>query len=294
MPTIARRDIFWGWVSYALWGFFPIYWKLLHRLGPLEILAHRFIWSFVFYAGIFFCTQKRPLERLKKIPAKDLKLSMLSALVVGTNWGFYIYAVHTNRILEGSLAYFINPLLNVVTGLILFREAIPRLLQFAVASAAIGVAIKASLAPEPPVLALILASTFCLYGIIKKSLSIEASTTSLLEGATGIIPAILAAIYLRQHSEVTLTTTEMILMVGSGVVTGLPLFLFSYAAQRVPYSLMGILQFIAPTLQFAVGVWLYGEHFGSRDLLAFGFIWLGVIFYLGAQARKLAKLRIAT
>lgn len=287
--VIQRRDLFWAWTSYALWGFFPIYWKLLGKFPALEVLAHRFIWSFLFYLALFLFRGGQPFARLRGIPRRDLKLSALATFTLAINWGCYIYAVQTGRILEGSLAYFINPLLNVVAGVVFFHETISPLLKIAVASATIGVLLKAGLATEPPWLALILASSFCIYGILKKSLRSEATATSMLEGAFGFLPAMILALYLRSRSSFSINSQDCFLLMGSGIVTGLPLFLFSYAAQRVPYSLMGILQFIAPTLQFAVGVALYGEIFGWRDLAAFGFIWLGVSFYMVNQLLSLKK-----
>jgi chloramphenicol-sensitive protein RarD len=190
-------------------------------------------------------------------------------------------------VLETSLAYFINPLLNVAVGVLFFKEPFPWPMRLAVGLAAAGVLVLASFAPEFPWIALTLATTFCTYGVVKKVIGVEPRLGSLLEGAAGLIPALIAAYCLREGSPVELTAVHWAFLVGAGVVTGLPLFLFSIAAQQLPYSLVGMLQFIAPTLQFLVGVWMYHEPLSGVRLLAFILIWLGVGFYLGDRVTRL-------
>lgn len=284
-----KQGLFWGFLSYVLWGFFPIYWKLFAGRPAVEVLAHRMLWSFLFYLLIAFFFAKN-IQNLLKQTKRDWLLSSLASMLLTINWGVYIYAVNTGHILEGSLAYFINPILNVAVGVIFFKENFPPILKLAVGAAAIGVVTRIWLAPQFPWLSLLLASTFCMYGITKKLLKIPVITSSVLEGSIGLVPAIIGILYFSQQSDLAPPTqTLWLLLVAGGVVTGLPLFLFSYAAQRVPYSVMGVLQFIAPSLQFLVGVLMYNEAFGINDFIAFGFIWLGMSFYLVHQVIKLKK-----
>lgn len=273
-------------LSYVLWGIFPIYWKFLSGLGAFEILAHRIIWSFVFYLGMQVLVMNVPLRELRKVTTRDWIASALAALLIALNWGVYIYAVNTGRVLEGSLAYFINPIFNVVIGVAFFREAFPWALRFAVAFAFAGVAWRAVGAGGLPWITLVLAFTFCGYGVVKKRLKLVPAVSSVLEGAVVVLPAIVAAVLLRAENPVPISGQQWLLLVGSGAVTGLPLFLFSAAAQRIPYSILGLLQFIAPSLQFLVGAGLYGEVVRPSDWVSFGLIWCGVGFYLLHQARR--------
>lgn len=281
-----KQGLLWGFVSYTLWGFFPLYWKLLSERPALEILAHRMLWAFVFYFLIVLFFAKN-LKTIPQQSRRDWLLSTLATILLTINWGIYIYAVNTGHILEGSLAYFINPILNVAVGVIFFKENFPPVLKMAVIAASIGVLSRIYLAPHFPWLSLALALTFCGYGITKKLLKIPVMTSSFLEGIIGLFPALIGIFYFSQKSDLASPTTfTWFLFVAGGVVTGLPLFLFSFAAQKIPYSVMGILQFIAPSLQFLVGVLVYHEAFGFKDLIAFGFIWLAMAFYLSHQLIK--------
>lgn len=278
---IDRKGLVWGFISYAMWGFFPLYWHLLMNEKSLEILAHRMLWAFVFYVIIFALFKRRELATLFEQTRRDWKFSAIASVLLTFNWGVYIYAVNSGHVLESSLAYFINPILNVVVGVVFFRESFPLMMRIAVLFAALGVAARIAYADIFPWISLSLAVSFCAYGVTKKMLKIPAMTSSVMEGAVGALPALAAVIYFTElHTTPIAPTTWMLFAVG-GVVTGLPLFLFSYAAQRVPYSLMGMIQFIAPTLQFMVGVFAFHEAFGLPDLISFGLIWIGVAFYLG-------------
>lgn len=289
------QGLTWGFVSYALWGFFPIYWKFLEDRSALEVLAHRVIWSFCFYSIVFTAFSTYRWSTVFKQSRRDWILSTLASLLLAINWGIYIYAVNTNRILEGSLAYFINPILNVAVGVLFFKEPFPPILKLSVGFALLGVIAKIMYSPGFPWIALVLAFTFCAYGIAKKLLKIPAITSSVLEAAIALVPALIAAAYFQFDDQVpAATVTTWGLLVFSGIVTGLPLFLFSYAAQRVPYSIMGMLQFVAPSLQFLVAVALFGESFGWHNAVAFGFIWIGMGFYIAHQyLRKRAQRSLA-
>lgn len=282
------KGLMWGFVSYALWGFFPLYWKMLSHRPAGEVLAHRMVWSFVFYLAIYYLFSGLSFRSLFKQSRRAWILSTVAALILAQNWGLYIYAVNTGRILEGSLAYFINPILNVAVGVLFFREPFPLVLKLSVFCAAIGVALKITYAADFPAISLALAFSFCAYGLIKKLLKIPPTASSVMESISLVVPAAIAAIFFIDQKGAPSAGTWW-LFLGSGVVTGLPLFLFSYAAQKVPYSVLGMLQFIAPTLQFIVGVWVFGELFSKEQVAAFGFIWVGVAFYMLFQISKLNR-----
>lgn len=305
-----RSGLTWGFISYVLWGVFPLYWKLLEDRSPFEILFHRMLWSFVFYLFLFLIFKHkqiinsfrktkwdgifslfRQIRRDKifslfKQTRRDWIFSFLAAIILAFNWGLYIYAVNSGHVLESSLAYFINPILNVIVGVVFFKESFPPILRWAVVLAAIGVLLKIFLTSGASWISLTLAVTFCIYGVIKKLIKIPALSSSVLEGVVGFLPAVIGVIYFLHEGEVLITPKIWFLFVFSGAVTGLPLFLFSYSAQRVPYSIMGMLQFIAPTLQFLVGIGVYHEAFGLRDLISYGFIWMSGGLYLTYQILK--------
>lgn len=283
-----------GFSSYFLWGFFPIYWKLLRPLPALEILSHRVVWGFFFYLGIYLWSGfRRGFNR--SVSVKQLALMLVAALLITANWGVYIYGVNSGRILETSLAYFLNPLMSVAVGVIFFREAFPLSMKLAVSFAAAGISflIASQLGHLEtfPWISLILATTFCLYGIVKKTVGLDVALGSLLEGAFVLVPGLIAAIFFRQQASVELTGYQWGLLLGSGVITGLPLFLFAVAAPQLPVSLMGMMQFVAPSLQFLVGILVYGEKLSRAHAVAFGLVWLGVGFYLTDRVRQLSRRR---
>lgn len=280
---LDRRGLLWAVISYSMWGFFPVFWKLLADRSALEILFHRMVWSFVFYLLIFLAFSYRDLKSLWGQPARVWLLSGVAAILLASNWFLYIYAVNSGHILEGSLAYFINPIMNVAVGVLFFREPFPLVLKLSVAFAFLGVMARMMYSPGFPWISLVLASTFCAYGVTKKLLTIPAKTSSVLEGAVGLLPALIGVIYFQQVNSMETAPLTWLLFILGGMVTGLPLFLFSFSAQRISYSIMGMIQFIAPSLQFLVAVWMFNEPFGWHDLISFGLIWIGMFFFLSYQ-----------
>lgn len=287
----SHKPLYLALGCYTAWGIFPLYWHLLKHLTALETLAHRFIWSFVFYAaimGVMWATSRVTLTRAS---AKEWGMAAIASLTLGLNWGIFIYAINQGRVLEGSLAYFINPLLSMVVGVIFFKEPFPSLMKFAFGMAMLGVLIKASFGAHFPWIALTLAFSFCAYGVVKKTIQISPTQFSVMESGVGVIPALALAFYAREQSEIALQTSDWLLLVGAGVVTGLPLFLFAIAAQQLPYSLMGMLQFIGPTLQFMCGIFIFHEALSGAGILAFFCIWVGVGAYLVDKLHQLHKSR---
>ncbi len=278
----------WGIVCYFLWGFFPIYWKFLKHISHYEILTHRVIWSFVFYFLILFPALKK-FSIKEVLTGREIALSIAAGALISFNWGLYIYAVNSGHILEGSLAYFINPILNVAIGVLFFRESFPFPMKVAVFFAGLGIIYKISFIPGFPWISLSLALSFGTYGVVKKLSKIPVRVSSVLESAAGLVPAIIFAFIFRSESNFSLTTLDWLLLIGGGAVTGLPLFLFSFAAQRIPYSILGMIQFIAPSLQFLVGVFMFKEELSQANLISFGFIWIAVSFYLSGSVLKSRK-----
>jgi len=292
VPTMSteRKTVVTGLLSYTAWGLFPIYWRFVEDLQAPELLAHRFIWSLFFYVAVFGWVVILPGKKWQLPTWRDVGLSALAATILGTNWLLFIYAVNSGRILESSLAYFLNPIMNVAVGVLFFRESIPWAMKLALGLAGLGIATQFFGQGEFPWIALTLATTFCAYGVVKKVTRVDSNLGLVLESGVMFLPAVAAACYFRQHSPVEhLDTRHWLLLLGTGVITGIPLVLFSYAAQRLPYSLLGVMQFVAPTLQFLVGWLLFNESLTPWRLFAFALVWAGVGFYLLDRVVRLRR-----
>lgn len=274
--------------AFALWGVLPLYWKLLAGVPPLEILAHRIVWSLVFVAGVLTLTGgwqecRRNLSEQRRLP-----YFLATAVLICANWLVYIYAVNTGRILESSLGYYITPLFSVALGLIFLRERLGTAGKIALALAVAGVAMRALQLKGFPWLSLALALSFAPYGLLKKRTDLNGLVGLLVETA---ILAPLALAYLGRRWSLgegafggSLSTT--LLLAGAGAVTAIPLLLFAEGAQRVPLATVGFTQYISPTLSLFLGVLVYGEEFGLWSALSFSLIWIALGFYTFAQLKK--------
>jgi len=272
--------------AYLLWGFLPIYWKLLRQASALEILSHRFIWSLFFL--LIFLTLARRLalfqEEIRDIVNDPRRmLGVLAATVLITlNWLVYIWAVNDNRIIETSLGYYINPLVNVLFGVVLLKEKLSARQYLAVALALLGVLNLVFQFGKVPWVALSLATSFSLYGLCKKLLAIAPITGITLE--TLLISPLALTYLLFLHSQETgilgpANSFITILLVGSGIVTALPMVLFANAANRLPLSLLGFIQYLSPTIALLTGVFLYQEPFTQAHGISFGLIWLALAVF---------------
>ena len=268
--------------AYVLWGFLPAYWKLLSAVPPIEILSHRIVWSLVVCALFLAATRRTAwVKRALARPATLAPLA-LTALLLGANWLIYILAVNSGHIVESSLGYFINPLLNVLLGTLFLRERLRTGQWAAIGLAFAGVTYLTLSAGRPPWIALSLALTFGFYGLIRKVAVIGA-----VEGLTVEVTLLSApALVFLLNSAVRGTGAFVaagqavtLLLAFSGVVTALPLALFTIGARRVTLTTLGVLQYIAPTLQFLLGVLVYGEDFQPSRLLGFSLIWLALIIF---------------
>ncbi len=279
-------------LAYLGWGFFPIYWKLLKHIPYMEILCHRVVWSFVFYSAVLF-NQKRKLFVFRPEGFALTRNLVLGSILLMTNWLMYIYAVNSNQIVESSLGYFINPLVNIALGVFFLNERLSTYQKVATVLAVIGVGTITFAQGQIPWIALFLAVSFSLYGLIKKINPVSSLNSNQFESGI-MLP--FALIFLLTHSPQWLQADNrnisILLLVGSGVVTGLPLIFFALAAQRVPYYLMGFFQFLAPSIQFLSGVLIFNEPLSPLQLKGFMFIWAaGLLLILqGWWSARKAKL----
>jgi len=289
--------IFYGALSYFLWGILPIYWKWLISVPSLQILAHRILWSFFFV--LFLVTFFGSLQATKKLLREKQKLWLLigAAIVVTINWGTYIWAVNAGHIIDTSLGYYINPLVTVLFAVIILKEKLNTAKIVALILATVGVLIMAIYFGRIPWLSLVLAISFAIYGLIKKIAKVEAMQSLLIE-TMFLSPFTL--IYIIWQESIgngvidNLSFSLIALLLGAGVVTATPLLLFAKSAEKVELSTLGFLQYIAPTMTLILGTFVYHENFSFWQLIGFSFIWLGLIFYSFSNYRILRKEKLLT
>jgi chloramphenicol-sensitive protein RarD len=280
---MPQHSGFWATVgAFLIWGIFPIYWKALDTVPALQIMSHRLAWCFVLVAG--YLTLRRGSAWWRPLVAQPrlLKLLATSAVLIALNWWLYIWAVNAGHIVETSLGYFINPLVNVLLGVVVLKERLNPRQWLAVAVAGSGVLWLTVQLGAPPWIALALAFSFGLYGLIRKVAVVDSAPALGLESSILFVPVVAYLVWAQATGAAHFLNSGPVvdvLLVGSGLVTALPLILFAYGAQRIPYSLVGILQYIAPSLQLACGVWLYGEPFTRVQAIGFGCIWLALGIY---------------
>ncbi|MFH2091526.1 MAG: EamA family transporter RarD [Pseudomonadota bacterium] len=267
--------------AFAAWGLLPAYWKQMQAASPFEILCHRIVWSCIFLF-VIISVQRRWAEvgSIIKTPAK-IKGLAASGLLIGLNWFVYIWAVNTGRVVETSLGYYINPLMNVLIGFVLLGETFSRVQFSAVCCALVGVMYSIFAYGSLPLFALTLAITFGLYGYARKKIQTAPIPGLLIETMVLFVPALGYILYKMVLAETGFMKDPVLTlwMIGSGVVTSLPLLWFAAAAKRLNLSTIGILQYLAPSLAFVLGVFVYKEPFTRHHLITFGCIWIGVFLY---------------
>jgi len=283
--------------AFVIWGLFPLYLIGLLQVSAMQITAHRIVWSCVFVLGWLAVTGD--LGKLREAVRREGVLVRLvaSAFFIAVNWLGFAWAVNHGHVLEVSLAYFIGPLLNVLLGILVLSERLDRAQWVAVGFAAAGVAYLTFIAGHPPWIALMVGSSFAFYGLIRKTVSIEALPGLAVET---ILLAPFAAGYLvwvhMQGIGVFTHTGALVdgLLLAGGIVTSVPLVLFAYGARRVPFSTIGILQFIAPSMQLACGLIVFNEPFESARATGFALIWIGLAIYAGNALWRARPARPAT
>jgi chloramphenicol-sensitive protein RarD len=273
----GRRGLAYGILAYLIWGAFPLYWPLLEPAGALEILAHRVIWSAVVVTAVVAATGQ--LGAVRRLPRRALARLGLAAVFIAVNWGTYIYGVNHHHVVETSLGYFINPLLTVALGVVLLRERLRRVQWMALGLGLLAVAVITVDYGRPPWLALILAVSFGSYGLIKKQVGVPAAQGLVVESATLALPALIVIALLEAHGSGTWTghgPGHDVMLATSGVVTAVPLLFFAGAASRLPLSTMGLLQYLTPSLQLIVGVFVRNEPMPASRLIGFVLVWVAL------------------
>jgi chloramphenicol-sensitive protein RarD len=268
--------------AFLIWGLFPLYLKPLSDVPALQILAHRIAWCcLLVFAWLAWRGELGAVRRALADPGTRLRL-VASASLISVNWLVYVWAVTNGQVVEASLGYFINPLLNVVLGVLVLKERLNRAQWIAVTLAALGVAYLTAFAGRPPWIALVLAASFGTYGLIRKMAAVEsvpglaAETLLLAPFAVGwLLWCEAQGSGAFGHASAGVNA----LLLGSGLATALPLALFAYGARLIRYSTIGLLQYVGPTLQFLIGVLVFGEPFPRARAVGFVLIWLGLVFY---------------
>jgi chloramphenicol-sensitive protein RarD len=276
---VRSLGLLFGVSAYTLWGLFPIYWPLLKPANPLEIVSHRAVWTLVFCFIILALTKTlRSTLALLKRP-KIVAGLFLSSILISINWIIYIYAANTGHVIEASLGYFINPLVVIATGVIVLKEKMRPLQWSAVGIAAIGVAVLTIDYGRLPWIALGLALSWGSYGLVKKQLGLGAleglSIETLL--SSGFYLGYLIWLGNRGEGQFSHSLTLTLLLIGGGAVTAIPLLLFNGSTNRLPLTLVGLLQYITPTIQFCIGVWYYHEDMPAARWAGFLIIWVALM-----------------
>lgn len=288
-----KQGIFFGLAAYVLWGILPVYWKALELVSPFEILSSRFMWSCVFVFLLIIFQKKWPLfaKEVKQVfsNVKTGAAMVAAGITISFNWGTFIWAVNNGHIVETSMGYYINPLVSILFAVVFLRERLDKMQLAAITCAFIGVASMVYSFGKIPWVSLTLAFTFALYGLLKKFLPVSALTSIMLETLL-ITPLALVYEYSLWQQGVSFYASgnlQVIMMLtGAGVVTAIPLLLFTAGARLLPLKIIGFLQYISPTLTLLIGVFVYNEAFTASHLLAFGWIWAALLLFIVSQLRS--------
>ena len=290
----SRRGLWIAAASFVLWGLMPLYWHLLKAVPSLQIVVHRIVWSALFVVGWLTWQNRGWLRAALARPRVGWMLA-LSGLLIAFNWGLYIWAVNAGHVVESSLGYFMNPLVNVLFGVLFLRERLARTQWASVALATVGVAWLTVQYGHPPWIAIGLALSFALYGLIRKLAAIDSIPGLGVESVYLVLPALAVLLWAEVHGSGGFLPMagapgwgigmDVLLVVG-GALTALPLIGFAFAVRRVPLSVIGVMQYIAPTLQFLIGVLAFGEAFDRTRAIGFGCIWIALALFAGDGVRR--------
>jgi chloramphenicol-sensitive protein RarD len=298
--TDSRRGLLFGTAAYVIWGAFPLYWPLLEPAGAVEILAHRILWSAVAMTVVVLALGRGRQVRVLLADRRRMGVLAVAAVVITFNWGGYIWAVNHGRVVEASLGYFINPLVTVLMGVLVLGERLRRTQWLAMAVAGVAVVVLTLDYGRLPWIALLLAFSFGTYGLAKKTANTGALESLTVETA---MLAPFAAVYvgwlvLTGDSQFGAQgPAHSLLFVSAGLVTAIPLVLFGAAATRVPMVALGLLQYLAPILQFALGIWWFHEEMPTGRWIGFGLVWVALMVFtvdLVAHRRRQLALVAAT
>jgi chloramphenicol-sensitive protein RarD len=289
-----RTGVAAGLGAYTLWGVFPLYFPLLEPAGGVEIVAHRVAWSLVF-VGLLL-TVRRGWAQVRAIVSDRRKLLVLAAaaVLIAVNWLVYVLAVNSGHVVEASLGYFINPLVSVVLGVAVFRERLRRLQWVAVAIAVLAVVVLTVDSGRPPWIALTLAASFGLYGLMKKLVRVDAAPGLFVETTVVFLPALAVIAVLQGRGDAAFGhegVGNALLLASTGLATAVPLLLFAAAASRVPLSTVGLLQYVTPLMQLTIGVFVYDEPMPPARLAGFAIVWLALAVFTADSLRQARSTR---
>jgi chloramphenicol-sensitive protein RarD len=283
----VRRGVLYGVAAYLMWGLFPLYWPLLEPAGAGEILAHRILWSLVVMGVVV--TALRQWKVIRGMAGRTWLMVVAASVLISINWGVYIFAVNAGHVVEAALGYFVIPLFSVLLGVVVFHERLQRLQWAAVGLGACAVVVIAVAGGRIPWVAMALAGSFGLYGLVKKVIPLPPPASLTSEGLVLVIPAIAFLTLLQLHGRSTLTghgNGHVVLLVASGVVTVVPLLAFGAAARALPLSVLGLLQYLTPVVQFLIGVLWLGEKMSGARWVGFGLVWVALILLSVAGLRR--------
>lgn len=284
-----------GSSAFVMWGLLPLYWKWVRAITPYQIFAQRVVWSFVFVAAILIVMGKWKTFRGVLRSIRNWKLIIAPAFFISINWLLYIWAVNNNYVIETSLGYYINPLVLTLFGRVFFKERLNRLQKIGIGFAGFGVAIKTFTYGRIPIIALVLATSFALYGLLKKKSDLDSITGMGFETLVIGVPSFFYLIGMESSGlgiTGNLPTSFWFMIALSGIVTATPLMLYAEGTKRLPLTVVGFLQYIAPTIALFLGVFVFDEPFDSISLFAFVFIWIGIAFFSYSQYRILKRAKI--
>ena len=280
MTNEMTRGIWFGLSGYILWGLSPIFWKALTDIDAIDVLSWRILCTFVFTVLAITLFKKGSELRSVVSSRNGLLAGMTCGLLIGFNWGMFVWAVDANHVVDASLGYFMNPLMNVFLGVVILREKLRSAVWLSVGLALIGVLWLTFALGSFPWISVSLACSFALYGLIRKIAPAGPLTGLTIETSTVAIPALLFLLIRgNASSNLNISTSVTTLVLLSGLATGIPLLLFASSARRIPLSILGLLQYITPTLQLLLGIFAYGEDFDGTRFIGYSIIWFGLLLF---------------
>ena len=284
MEQSNKKGLITALICYIIWGLLPLYWALLNHISPYNILAERIIWSGICMAIVVFGMHIKQFKKdfqLLKEQRSQLVLLLVASVIISINWFTYIWAITNNQVMNTSLGYYINPLFNVVLGVILFKEFLSLPKKLSVLIATIGIALLTYQLGSLPLVSMILAVSFGFYGAVKKKLLISPFTSIAFE-AWLLMPLALLYTTMVDNTVWSYFGTDWyttLLLIASGLTTSVPLVLFSYGTQLLPLNLLGFLQYVSPTIALLLAIFYFGESFDTPQMIAFGCIWIALAIY---------------
>ena len=284
MNDINKKGLSATLLCCLIWGLLPLYWALLNQVSSFSVLSHRIIWSGVWMFFLVIITGRQQLRidiHYLRTNLTQLGLLLLAAMLISINWFTYIWAVTNQHVLDTSLGYYINPLLNVLLGIVIYKETLLWSQKISIAIAVLGVSIMTYELGSLPIISIVLAVTFSLYGAIKKRLTIHPFSSIAMEAwlITPIALWYVLTVDTTSWPFIETMTPTGLLLVCSGLTTSVPLILFSYGARLLPLNVLGFLQYLSPTMGFFLAIFYFGESFGTAQLIAFGCIWVALVLF---------------